>query len=247
MIDNRPAWEAVAEKYHREYAELRAIADSGSALLDREREVLAPILATGPLVVHLQSGDGTEDAALTRAGARRVVGVDFSAGATAATQRRAAELGVPVTYVHAQLPGAPFRDGCADLVYTGKGALNWMRDLDAWAADVARLLRPGGHVYAYEGHPATALWSWDLDKARIRADRSYFGESFVNDSFPAHGAVESQATLGRIVTAVIGAGLELRMLAEYPEPFWKMGDVDVPAFDGRLPNTFALLASKPHR
>lgn len=245
MTVNRPAWEAVAEKYHREYAELLAVADAGTTLLDRERDVLAPILATGPLVVHLQSGDGTEDATLTRVGARRVVGVDFSAGATAATQRRAGELGVPVSYVNAALPGAPLRDGCADLVYTGKGALNWMRDLGAWARDVARLLRPGGYLYAYEGHPATALWSWDRDETRIRADRSYFGESFVNDSFPAHGAVEWQATLGRIVTAVIRAGLVVELLAEHPEPFWKMGDVDLPAFDGRLPNTFTLLARRP--
>ncbi|GIF14016.1 hypothetical protein [Actinoplanes teichomyceticus] len=59
----------------------------------------------------------------------------------------------------------------------------------------------------------------DEDEPRIRADRSYFARSFVNDTFPADGAVESQWTLGEIVTTLIGAGFTLRHLAEYPEPF----------------------------
>jgi hypothetical protein len=36
-----------------------------------------------------------------------------------------------------------------------------MPDLAAWARDAARLLRPGGHLFVYEGHPAAALWTWD--------------------------------------------------------------------------------------
>jgi len=75
----------------------------------------------------------------------------------------------------------------------------------------------------------------------------YFGRSFVCDdySFPANGAVMWQWTLGQTVTAVVSAGLEVRHLEEYAEPFWRMGDVDAAAFHGRLPNTFSLLASRP--
>ena len=153
-----------------------------------------------------------------RAGARSVVGVDFSAVAVAAAQRRAGQLGLPRRYVVGELPGVPLRDGCADLVYTGKGALIWLPDLRAWARDAARLLRPGGSLFVYEAHPAVPLWTWDADEPRIRPDRGYFERSHVNDTFPARGAVERQATLGEIVTAVVGAGLELRHLAEYPRP-----------------------------
>lgn len=39
---------------------------------------------------------------------------------------------------------------------------------------------------------------------------------------------------------VDSAGLEVRQLEEYAEPFWRMGDVDAAAFRGRLPNAFAL-------
>ncbi len=73
---------------------------------------------------------------------------------------------------------------------------------------------------------------------------SYFAGSHVNESFPARGATEWQWTLGQIVTAVITAGMELLSLAEYPEPFWRPGGVRAAAWDGRLPNSFSLLARR---
>jgi ubiquinone/menaquinone biosynthesis C-methylase UbiE len=63
-------------------------------------------------------------------------------------------LAVPAQYVVAEVPVVPVRDECPDLVYTGKGALIWMRDLDAWAESVARMLKPGGQLFVYEAHPA---------------------------------------------------------------------------------------------
>jgi SAM-dependent methyltransferase len=241
---NRVAWEKASEKYVDEYAGHTALARTGSSLFPVEEELLRPLLADRPHVVHLQSGWGLDDVALIKEGASAVTAVDFSEVAARTSQRRAGELGVPCRYVVGSLPGAPLAGGCADLVYTGKGGLIWMPDIDAWAADIVRLLRPGGHLFVFDGHPAFALWSWDRDKARIRPDRSYFARSYANDSFPANGAIEFQWTLGRLVTAVVTAGLEIRHLGEHPEPFWKDGDVDLPIHDGRLPNTFSLLARK---
>lgn len=161
-----------------------------------------------------------------------------------AAQRRADELAVDCRYVVAALPGAPLSDESADLVYTGKGALIWMPDLQKWAHDVVRLLRPSGHLFIYEGHPAVPLWTWDEDHPRIRADRSYFDRSHVNDTFPGNGAVEWQWTLGEIVNTVVAAGMDIRHLFEYPEPFWRAGGVSAAAWNGRLPNSFALLARR---
>lgn len=198
------------------------------------------------MVVHLQSGHGLDDVGLLKAGARRVIGVDYSSVAAGAAQRRATDLQVNSRYVVAEVPGVPLEDGCADLVYTGKGALIWMRDIDAWARDVARVVRPGGHVFVYEAHPAVPLWTWDEDEARIRPDRSYFAESHINDTFPGNGAQEWQWTLGQIVTAITTAGLHLQVLEEYAEPFWRPADdTSAAAWSGRLPNSYALLARKP--
>jgi SAM-dependent methyltransferase len=173
-----------------------------------------------------------------------VVGVDFSEVAATAAQRRADDLGIACRYLVAEVPGVPLRDGCADLVYTGKGALIWMHDLAAWAGDIARLLRPSGHLFIYEAHPIVPLWTWDEDEPRIRPDRSYFARSHVNDTFPAHGAVEWQWSLGQIITAVASAGLEVLVVEEYADPFWQPAGTAAAAWRGRLPNSFALLARR---
>jgi SAM-dependent methyltransferase len=196
------------------------------------------------VTVHLQSGNGTDYVALVHAGARSVIGVDYSEVTVVAAQRRAIELDVPCRYVVAALPGAPLAAASADLVYTGKGALIWMPELHRWAQDVSRLLRPEGHLLVYDEHPAAALWSWDPDEPRIRADRSYFARAHVNDSFPAGGATQWQWTLGDIVTAVVDAGLHVVHLGERPEPFWRMGAISAAAWSGRLPNSFTLLARR---
>lgn len=243
---NRIAWEAASEKHVSEYRELLAQARDECSLFANELDLLRPVLASSPDVVHLQSGHGLDDIALVKAGARRVVGVDFSQVAVRAAQRRADELGAACDYVVAELPGAPLRDECADLVYTGKGALIWLPDLRAWAADAARLLRPSGHLFVYEAHPAVPLWTWDEDEPRIRPDRGYFDRSHVNDTFPARGAVEWQATLADIINAVLSAGLELLHVAEYAEPFWRPDGVAAAAWGGRLPNAFALVARRRH-
>ena len=181
---------------------------------------------------------------IVAAGARRSVGVDFSEVAAAAAQRRVLELAVHCRYVVGQVPAVPLQDQCADLVYTGKGALIWMPDLDAWARTVARLLRPAGHLFSYEAHPMVPLWTWDEDEARIRQDRSYFARSHHNDTYPARGATEWQWTLGQVITAIIAAGLEIRHVTEHPEPFWQPHGVTAAAWRGQLPNTYSLLARR---
>jgi ubiquinone/menaquinone biosynthesis C-methylase UbiE len=245
VAGNRVVWERASTKHVREYDELLEAARGDGLLLERERELLRPVLAHQPVVVHLQSGHGLDDIGLIKAGAQQVVGIDYSSVAADAAQRRARELGMACQYLVAEVPGVPVRDACADLVYTGKGALIWMRDIDAWARDVARVLRPGGHLFMYEAHPAVPLWTWDEDEPRIRPDRSYFAESHVNDTFPGNGAREWQWNLGQIVTAITAAGLHLETLAEYAEPFWRpQDDTNAAAWSGRLPNSYALLARR---
>jgi ubiquinone/menaquinone biosynthesis C-methylase UbiE len=243
---NRVAWERASTKHVVEYDELLEEARNDARFFLREAELLQPLLDEHPTVVHFQSGHGIDDVALINAGARQVIGVDYSSVAAGAAQRRAVELELSCRYVVAEVPGVPIKDGSADLVYTGKGALIWMRDIAAWAQDVARVLRPGGHLFVYEAHPAVPLWTWDEDEPRIRPDRSYFAPAQFNDSFPANGAREWQWNLGHIVTAVTEAGLQLKTLEEYAEPFWRPADGHTAAaWSGRLPNSYALLARRP--
>lgn len=240
----RRAWEEASAKHVREHDALREEART-ARLLPAEVALLAPVLRGRPRVLHPQSGHGVDDHALVRAGAREVLGLDYSATAVGAAQQRADELGAPCRYRVAELPPFPVPDGAHDLVYTGKGALVWLPDLDAWAAEVVRALSPGGHLFLHEAHPLVPLWAWDTDEARVRPDRSYFAARHVNDTFPALGAVEHQHALADVVMAVTRAGLALVDLVEHPEPFWRPAGARAAAWDGRLPNSLSLLARRP--
>ena len=247
-MTNRDAWDLASRKYVEESAEL-----DGERLADVEQELLAPLLTSRPRVIHLQSGNGIDCVQLLDAGAASAVGVDFSVVAVRAAEARARRLGSSARYIVGSVPETPLASGCADLVYTGKGALVWLSDLQAWAREVARLLAPGGTLFVFDAHPAAPLWTLDPDAAGLDARRSYFGGTRANDTFPASAiarfggegveAIEWQWTLADIVTSVLAADMALVHLGEHPEPFWRPKGVHAAAaWDGRLPNSFTLVA-----
>ncbi|MFD2792350.1 class I SAM-dependent methyltransferase [Promicromonospora vindobonensis] len=240
--ETRAAWAIASRKYEDEYAEHLALARTAE-LLPAEVDVLGRIVADAD-IVHPMSGHGLDDIALARLGARSVHGLDYSEAAVSSAQRRADELGIPCRYTRAAMPESGLEGACADLVYTGKGALIWLADLPAFFAEVHRLLRAGGRFYVYEAHPLVPLWDWSPEEIRVRPDRGYFAPSHVNDSFPGNGAVERQHTLSAIVMACRRAGFEIEHLDEHPEPFWRPEGTTAAAWDGRVPNTFSLLARR---
>jgi SAM-dependent methyltransferase len=191
---------------------------------------------TGRDVLHLQSHLGTETAAFVRRGARTVTGLDLSGAAVDAARRLAADAGLEIEYVHANVYDAreALGDRRFDVIYTGKGALCYLPDLRAWAAVLAGLLRPGGQVYVVEFHPVlTGLGlvpRGDDDTLALRNDviggrgpvtldatRTYTdGPELVEATTSyewAHG-------LGEVVTALTGAGLTVRSLRESDELPW---------------------------
>lgn len=254
--DNRAAWDAASQKYVDESDDVLEQARQGISLAGPEVELLAAILARRPLVIHLQSGYGLDDLDLVQLGARVVVGLDFSAVQVRASTARARAIGAAVDYAVAVVPESPLRAACADLVYTGKGALMWLDDISSWAAEVARLLKPSGSLFVYEAHPAASLWATSGDDVAIARDVSYFGGRRINDTFPGQAvehfapgqglrATEQQWTLGQVVNAVIAIDMTITDLREYPDPFWKPSDAGAsPIWDGNLPNTFSLMATR---
>lgn len=241
--ETRRAWDAASYKHVREYESLLVEART-ARLLPCEERLLSGLVEHAE-VIHPQSGHGIDDHALLRLGAASVLGVDYSPTAVTAAQRRADELGAAARYTVAELPDTGLDPASADLVYTGKGALIWNEDLEAWATEMHRLLRPGGHLFVHEAHPLVPLWTWDADAPRVREDRGYFASRHVNDTFPARGATEHQRTLAGTVMAIVRAGFVLEQLEEHPEPFWRPDDAEpAAAWDGRLPNSFSLLARR---
>jgi hypothetical protein len=131
-----------------------------------------------------------------------------------------------------------------------------MMDLDAWAAVVSRLLKPGGKLFLFEGHPLDFLWDEDQTTFVLRAGASYFrSEPSPERGFPFAAAsrvapskpvrlMSKVWTIGETVTAVVNAGLRIVHLEEVAEPFWDQFKHIPPSEFGRLPHCFALLAEK---
>jgi SAM-dependent methyltransferase len=149
------------------YAHDVAMAKAGKpALQPTEVKELAGIVTADSTVLHLQCHIGTDTLSLKHFGARKVVGLDFSAPALAAAQQLARDAGVPdedarwvesdVYDAAAALGGEQF-----DVVYVSVGSLCWLPDIDLWAAVVGACLKPGGHFYIRDMHPMASTLASD--------------------------------------------------------------------------------------
>ena len=219
--------------------------------------------------VHLQCHIGTDTISLARLGAS-VTGLDFSEPAIEQARLIAERAGAEARFVTAEVYDAPTVLGAGrfDLVYTGVGALCWLPDIRRWAQVVAALLRPGGGLFIREGHPVLWALAEDRPDGLLVLDHTYF-EQAEPDVFSEGGTYvtteavfESTVTnswnhgLGEIVTALLGVGMELTMLAEHDSVPWQAlpGLMEQIEGDGwrewrladrpeRLPHSYTLRAS----
>ena len=210
--------------------------------------------------IHLQCAGGTDTLSLWNKGAKEVVGVDISEDMIAVARRKSDVLGAPAWWLCCDILDTPHElDGTADLVYSGRGAINWLHDMDGWADVVARLLRPGGRFYMFEGHPLT--WVWDTETTDLRLDPVYgdyfdmaaqanqgWGPTYIGElSKPKEELArkyESQKTFGQIINPLLRAGLRLEKLEEHAETYWEQFPHLPRETVAKLPNTFSLLMRK---
>ena len=255
------AWNVTAAIYERdEEGDIALLRSGGNRLLAPELRILESLSAGCGRAIHLQCAGGTDTLSLWQLGAAEVVGVDISEKMIAVARRKTAALGAPASWYCCDVLDTPHAlDGTADLVYTGKGALPWMMDIQAWADVVARLLKPNGKVYIFEGHPLD--WVWDMEATTYQLSSQtgdYFSGTVATDrGWPIYSnpildhaereklhVHERQWTLGAIMNSLVAAGLRLEHFEEYPDLFWNQFpnlQVDLSA---RLPHTFSLLMRK---
>ncbi len=257
---NRRAWDEAAERYEGWLADaIELIRSGGTNLLPPELELIGDLHGRCRRAIHLQCAGGRDSLSLWNLGAEEVVGVDFSPRMLDLAERLTAATGAPARWILADVLDTPHElDGSADLVYTGRGSLMWLADLDAWAAVLARLLAPEGRLVLFEGHPAEWLFDVDEDGRWFLTEYDYFGGAeaskgwspeyidrlSIDESDQAWKFARSW-TLGEIVTALLGAGLRLVRLTEHPTDWWG-GHADVSADErGRVPLSFSILARGP--
>jgi SAM-dependent methyltransferase len=167
-------------------------------------------------------------------------------------------VGAPASWIEADVLDAPAGlDRTADLVYTGRGSLMWLQDLDAWAGVVHRLLTPTGRFVLFEGHPVEWLFDVDPDGRWVATDYDYFAGPEVSkgwapeyidrlsiDDDDQHWKFARSWTLGEVITALLRSGLRVHEVAEYPTDWWS-GHADVRDDErGRIPLSFSVLATR---
>jgi SAM-dependent methyltransferase len=256
---NRAAWDEAAERYEGWLAEAIAmISAGGSNLFPVEQALIGDLHGRCRRAIHLQCAGGRDTLSLWTAGADEVVGVDFSPRMLDLARRLSDAVGAPARWIESDVLDTPHDlDGTADLLYTGRGSLMWLQDLDAWAAVLARLLAPEGRLVLFEGHPAEWLFDVDDDGRWIATDYDYFAgpeasKGWARDyidhlSIPDDDQSWKFArawTLGEVVTAIVGAGLRLESMAEHPIDWWGGHGDAAPAERGRVPLSFSIVARR---
>jgi SAM-dependent methyltransferase len=256
---NRAAWDEAAERYEGWFDEAVALIRSGGTnLFGVETQLIGDLHGRCRRAIHLQCAGGRDTLSLWNHGADEVVGVDFSPKMLELARRLTEATGAPARWILADVLATPAElDGTGDLVYTGRGSIIWVQDLDAWAAVIARLLSPAGRFVLFEGHPAEWLFDADEDGQWIATDYDYFGGAEASkgwapeyiDRLSISEADQSWKfarawTLGEIITALLGADLRLEAVAEYPIDWWG-GHGDVREDErGRIPLSFSVVGRR---
>ena len=207
----------------------------------------------GKDLLHLQCHFGIDTLSWARLGAR-VTGIDFSAEAIELATRLAGELGIDARFVVSTVEDLPSSlDASFDLVYTSRGAIWWLADLDRWAKVIAHFLRPGGFFYVTEFHPVIQTLDEAADVTEPRVVYPYFPRAEPLE-FPVYGSYADPSakidstveygwvhSIGEVVTAVAGAGLRIDFLHEMDWVDYRMIPLLEEGDDGkwRLPSTVA--------
>jgi 2-polyprenyl-3-methyl-5-hydroxy-6-metoxy-1,4-benzoquinol methylase len=254
---NRAWWdERVPLHVTSDFYDVEGFKAGGNTLRPFELEELGDV--SGRSLVHLQCHFGLDTLSWARLGAR-VTGLDFSNPAVEAARAVAAETGLDAEFVTASVYDAPaaLDERRFDIVYTGLGALNWLSDIERWAAVVADLVAPGGCLYLSEFHPIADIFGDD----NLTIEHDYFqtepltfddpGTYVDREAHTAHNRTEEWVhPLGEVVSAVIEAGLAIELLHEHDYtlfPRWPFleqnGDsYRMPGGQPRLPLMYSLRA-----
>jgi SAM-dependent methyltransferase len=268
MAANRALWDAWTRIHvPSSFYDVESFRDGTDAIRISDYELAEVGPVEGKTLLHLQCHFGLDTLSWARLGAR-VTGVDFSDEAIAAARALADETGVPGTFVRSNvydLPGV--LDATFDVVYTSKGVLGWLPDIQGWARVVAHFVKPGGTFYIAEVHPVAQVFADEgVEPGELRLAYPYWSHpgplrfdvqgSYADPDARTDGLVEYgwDHSLGEIITALIDAGLQVEFVhelpfLEWPAPFLVQGEdrhwrLPTTA-KGEIPLMFTLRATKP--
>ncbi len=214
----------------------------------------------GKSLLHLQCHFGQDTLSWARAGAAKVVGVDFSENAIGLARELAAEQALPAEFVCCNV--FDLREHLAgqfDIVFTSYGTIGWLPDLKPWAEVVAHFLKPGGFFYIADFHPV--LWMMNDEMTALKypyhnagvietEQVGSYADRYADLKYTEYGWNHS---LSEIINVLISNGLRLEFLNEYPHsPFdcfsrtvrGEDGNFRIEGLENVLPMVYSLKATK---
>jgi SAM-dependent methyltransferase len=257
---NRASWdESVPYHLASEFYDVEGFVAGDEPLDPFEIDELGPV--EDRTLVHLQCHIGLDTISWARHGAV-VTGLDFSAPALAAAREIAERCEVEALFVEGDVYGAVDVLGRQyDVLYTGKGALNWLPDIRAWARVAAALTRKGGTLYLTEFHPFA--WVFADDSLEVAYDYFHRDEPFLDESPGTYADPSARLAnstthewahpIGDVVSALAAAGFRIELLHEHDHsrvrrwPFMEqVGDhrFELPDGTPSLPLLYSLKATK---
>ncbi|MEO8293102.1 MAG: methyltransferase, partial [Actinomycetota bacterium] len=243
------------------FYDLASFREGGVRLADYEIGDIGEV--AGRTLLHLQCHFGIDTPSFARLGAY-ITGADFSPRAVALAGRLARELSLDARFVESDLYSLPDRlDERFDIVYTSRGVLGWLPDIERWGQIVAHFLKPGGIFYITECHPVAWAMADDLP---VRPGYAYWERpepitTPVAGSYADHDAAVATSlehswnhSMSEVIQSLLDAGLRIELFREYPwcdfdpgfcvqrdDGRWYLPD-DV---EGEIPLFYALRARRP--
>ena len=165
--------------------------------------------------VELGCGTAYWSAWLARRGARPV-GVDVTPAQLATARELQAEHGLEFPLLEASAEAVPLPDASFDLAFSEYGASLWCRP-EAWLAEAARLLRPGGRLVFLTNSPLLMLCTPPSgERAGERLERDQFG--MYAFEWPDEEGIEFHLPHGEMIRVLAEAGFAVEALHELQRP-----------------------------
>jgi 2-polyprenyl-3-methyl-5-hydroxy-6-metoxy-1,4-benzoquinol methylase len=212
---NRAGWDQrVKAHVESRFYDVDGFLAGATSLREIERAELAAV--RGKKLLHLQCHFGLDTLSWARRGAI-CTGVDISPAAIGQARDLAQRARVEAEFVCSDVYG--FVAGSAgpyDIVFTSYGALCWLPDLDRWAAVVASNLAPGGLFYMVEFHPIHDLLAGYSYFTRAEPDVEEEATYTENGADVITKMAVWAHPLSSVINALVGAGIRVERLNEFP-------------------------------
>jgi 2-polyprenyl-3-methyl-5-hydroxy-6-metoxy-1,4-benzoquinol methylase len=259
--NNIKFWNEIAPIHLNSY-DIEALRKGKSHIDEIQKKELYPV--KNKELLHLQCHIGTDTLSLAMDGAK-VTGVDFSKKSIEIAKTLRNELNLKADFVYSNIYDIKKKiKKQFDIVYTSKGVLAWLKDIDEWANIISHFLKKDGIFYIMDIHPFKHIFD-DTVETELIVSYPYFHQEeamiWDDDSpdysdktyIPVNRTYEWNWSISDIINALIKSGLTLELFNEYDQLFYnghpgmikdKKGWWFLEKYKGMIPYTFTLRARK---